>query len=872
MRILGNTVGFSYRSMLALNQMARALYSRMRTLLLILVLTLLAPLTHAQGTRADYERADALPGEWNTLVRNAEVRVRWLTPTYPVYQFDLPDGSSEWRTIDLDTSEVAPALDMERIAEQLRSLGITDPPRVTWFDAAQEDGQPLTIIFTLAGHGGLWSVHADASNLRELSPKDFPEQLGLKRANTDRSNGGGPATSVFVLNAHNEPVEFQWLDSSGDAKTYATLEPGQSHRQGTYTNHAWRVITTSGKTLGVYLATEEPGVIIAAKKSKREQDKEFQEVLGKVGFRSERVNPSPDGQYDVELGMYQVSLRNTETGEQTYLSEHHQSEEVEHEGVYWSPDSTKLVSLRVERAPRRKVHIVVSTPDERTPDDLQPELVTFDYVKPGDPIDQPKPALFSAERLGEIKLNNWPIGDTWSINRIQWAPDSSAFYYLYNERGHQTLRVVRVDAQTGDSRVIIEETSDTFINYSNKTYLNILHDRGEIIWMSERSGYNHLYRFDATTGELINPITEGDWVVRAVDHFDPDTGDLRLRIMGYHQDQDPYHIHYARVNIDGSGFTLLTQGDGTHAIDFSPDGAYYCDRYSRVDLPPVTELRRTSDGSKIARLAEADWSPLIRAGWNPPERFVAKGRDGKTDIWGFIQKPTNFDPSTKYPVIESIYAGPHGQHVPKSFSIWRGSRSLSELGFITVHIDGMGTNWRSKAFHDVAWKNIKDAGFPDRIAWMKAAAKDRPWMDLSRVGIFGVSAGGQNAMAALLWHNDFYKAAVADCGCHDNRMDKIWWNEAWMGYPIDASYSASSNRDNAHLLKGDLLLTVGELDQNVDPASTMQVVDALIKADKDFEFINFPGLGHGTIGSPYGKRRMRDFFVRSLWGVEPRRE
>jgi dipeptidyl aminopeptidase/acylaminoacyl peptidase len=202
----------------------------------------------------------------------------------------------------------------------------------------------------------------------------------------------------------------------------------------------------------------------------------------------------------------------------------------------------------------------------------------------------------------------------------------------------------------------------------------------------------------------------------------------------------------------------------------------------------------------------------------------------------------------------------------------QGSRSIAELGFITVHIDGMGTNWRSKAFHDVAWKNIKDAGFPDRIAWMKAAAETRPFMDIERVGIYGVSAGGQNAMAALLWHNDFYDAAVADCGCHDNRMDKIWWNEAWMGYPIDASYSASSNRDNAHLLEGDLLLTVGELDQNVDPASTMQVVDALIQADKDFEFINFPGLGHGTIGSPYGQRRMRDFFVRSLWDVEPRRE
>jgi dipeptidyl aminopeptidase/acylaminoacyl peptidase len=532
-----------------------------------------------------------------------------------------------------------------------------------------------------------------------------------------------------------------------------------------------------------------------------------------------------------------------------------------------------FVTMRVERALRREVHIVESTPGGLEPDTLQPKLITFDYTKPGDPIDQPRPVLFVADSLfKERPIDNTPIGDTWSINRIEWAPDSSAFYYLYNERGHQALRVVRVDAETGESRVVIDETSDTFINYSDKTYLNILHDRNQIIWMSERSGWNHLYRFDLSTGELINPITHGEWVVRSVEHFDPESGDLLLRVMGCHDDQDPYHVHYARVHIDGSGFTLLTEGDGTHDIEFSPNGAYYTDRYSRVDLPPVVELRRTSDGSKIATLAEADWSELISAGWNPPERFVAKGRDGETDIWGFIQYPTNFDLSNKYPVIESIYAGPHGFHVPKSFSIWRGSRSIAELGFITVHIDGMGTNWRSKAFHDVAWKNIKDAGFPDRIAWMKAAAETRPFMDIERVGIYGVSAGGQNAMAALLWHNDFYDAAVADCGCHDNRMDKIWWNEAWMGYPIDASYSASSNRDNAHLLEGDLLLTVGELDQNVDPASTMQVVDALIQADKDFEFINFPGLGHGTIGSPYGQRRMRDFFVRSLWDVEPRRE
>jgi dipeptidyl aminopeptidase/acylaminoacyl peptidase len=221
-------------------------------------------------------------------------------------------------------------------------------------------------------------------------------------------------------------------------------------------------------------------------------------------------------------------------------------------------------------------------------------------------------------------------------------------------------------------------------------------------------------------------------------------------------------------------------------------------------------------------------------------------------------------------VIEQIYAGPQGAFVPKRFMPFSGAQALAQLGFIVVQIDGMGTNWRSKAFHDVCWKNLGDAGFPDRILWMKAAAKKDPSMDLTRVGIYGGSAGGQNALGGLLTHPEFYKVGAADCGCHDNRMDKIWWNEAWMGWPVGPHYAEQSNVTNAHKLQGKLLLTVGELDHNVDPASTMQVVNALIKADKDFELVVFPGADHGAGGSRYGERRRRDFFVRHLLGVEPR--
>ena len=316
----------------------------------------------------------------------------------------------------------------------------------------------------------------------------------------------------------------------------------------------------------------------------------------------------------------------------------------------------------------------------------------------------------------------------------------------------------------------------------------------------------------------------------------------------------------------------MTKSNGTHKWRFSPDRDYILDTWSRVDHPPVTELRLASDGSLVCVLETADWDELIATGWRPPERFVAKARDGESDIHGIIVRPTNIAPDAEYPVIEKIYAGPQGAFVPKSFGRARDVAALAELGFIVVQIDGMGTSHRSKAFHDICWHNLGDAGFPDRIAWMKAAAARYPQIDLTRVGIYGGSAGGQNALRALLAHGDFYKVGAADCGCHDNRMDKIWWNELWMGWPIGPHYEEQSNVTQAHRLTGKLLLTVGELDRNVDPASTMQVVNALIKADKDFDMIVVPGGGHGIGERPYGRRRRMDFFVRHLHGVEPRRQ
>jgi dipeptidyl aminopeptidase/acylaminoacyl peptidase len=393
-----------------------------------------------------------------------------------------------------------------------------------------------------------------------------------------------------------------------------------------------------------------------------------------------------------------------------------------------------------------------------------------------------------------------------------------------------------------------------------------LNDGKEIVWASERDGWKHLYLYDGVTGRLKNQITKGNWVVRFVDRIDEQARQIWFQASGMHAGKDPYFTHYFRINFDGSGLTPLTDADGTHTAAFSQDRKYYVDTWSRVDLPPTSQLRRTSDQKVILELEKGDISALTGAGWTPPEVFSAMGRDGKTDIWGVIHRPANFDASKKYPVIEAIYAGPQGSFVPKSFSVT--AQALTELGFIVAQIDGMGTANRSKAFHDAAWRDLGDAGFPDRILWHKAVAAKYPYYDITRVGIYGTSAGGQNSTGGVLFHPEFYKAAVSNSGCHDNRMDKIWWNEQWMGWPLGPHYSASSNVDNAYRLQGKLLLVVPEMDTNVDPASTYQVVNALIRANKKFDLLTVPGGGHGAGGAFY-QRLLQDFFVHHLHGVEP---
>ncbi len=806
-------------------------------------------------------------------VLNAQVLLQWIDPDTCWYRRQTAGGGSEFIRVDLKAGTRAPLFNPARLAAALSGQlsRPVDPAALPLETATLAAGR---LIMLISDSAQVLSCDLESYQIAVASPEQLGE-LRIPLGGRPRpSRDGGPATSLLVVNGTQTPVSMVWLDSGGQRHPYGTIKPGDSFRQHTYTGHAWAFERPDGSAIGYLRARREPRIVVLDGKplpappsnpgAGENSDQPEQSEPPGVPPRNPAI--SPDGAREVVFRDHNALLRTIADNSERVLTTDGTADDSYGGPVFWSPDSSHVVVLRSTTGQDHKVFYVQSSP----PDQLQPKLHSYDYLKPGDRIPQSRPRLFDAGAGKPIAIPEDLFPNPWSIDEIAWAADSSRFTFLYNQRGHQVMRVIAVDAAGGAASAIVDEHSDTFIDYSQKTYRHDVPGTGEIVWASERDGWNHLYLYDGRSGKVINQITKGPWVVRGVDRIDDEHRQVWFRCAGIVPGQDPYFIHYARINFDGTGMTLLTAGDGTHQVSYSPDRRYIVDTWSRADLPPVTEIRRTSDGSPVVELERAECSGLLAGGWKPPTPLVAKGRDGVTDIYGLILWPRDFDESHRYPVVESIYAGPHDAFVPKGFRERHGHEEFTDRGFVVVLIDGMGTNWRSRAFHDVCWKNVADAGFPDRIAWIKAAAAEYPQLDLDNagrgVGIYGGSAGGQNAMRALIDHHDFYKVCVADCGCHDNRMDKIWWNEAWMGWPVGPEYEASSNVAQAGKLEGKLLLVWGEMDENVDPASSMQVVSALVKADKDFEMLIMPNTGHGSAESPYGRKRRLQFFLKNLKG------
>lgn len=833
-------------------------------------------------------------------IGRGQVDAHWLADGCRFwYRVTLADGGSEFVLVDAERGLRQPAFDHEAAARWLSDQMGKE------VDARRLPFRELD--FTESGEGGIAlrgpgiRCRLDVSSGQFTRLEGTPSGAQIRLFQPPRpSRDEGDETRLVVRNELAVPLKFFWIDRGGERIPYGEIGPGSSREQHTWAGHVF-LVEGEGVSGGACFAVPEDGgevvldqAAVAAIGRERTAGDRPRGQRGRGSRGPGRGVPltgrgaaSPNGQWAGTVRDDKLWIVNRESGAETMLAGDADAANTfrrdtsrarlvgmqyelpeapaDQPDLVWSPKGDYLIAWQTTQVPERRVHYVESSPRGG----LQPELRSYPYLKAGDPLPVPRPRLFRLADLAELPVSTGLFPNPWELRMLRWSEDGTRAFLLYNERGHQLIRLLELELATGAVRTVVEERSDTFIHYSDpgKSELRWL-PGGQLLWASERSGWNHLYRFDIASGAVVNAITAGEWNVRRIEQVDDAAGVVWFFAVGILPGQDPYHEHFCRVNFDGSDLRVLTAGDGTHEIEWSPDRRYFIDRWSRVDQPPVHELR-SAEGEAVCLLEEADLSLFRQRGGELPVRFVAKGRDGETDIWGIIHFPSNMRDGFRYPVLEQIYAGPHDQHVPKRFQTRHGARRLADEGFIVVQIDGMGTAWRSKAFHDVCWRNLKDAGFPDRIAWIRSAAGQFPQMDIGRVGVYGGSAGGQNAMAAVLWHSDSYRAAAADCGCHDNRMDKIWWSEQWMGWPVGEQYDACSNTVNAHRLGGALLLSVGELDRNVDPASTTQVVGQLIAADRDFEFLFVVGAGHGAGETPWAAQRRLEFFRRHLGGPEP---
>jgi dipeptidyl aminopeptidase/acylaminoacyl peptidase len=553
--------------------------------------------------------------------------------------------------------------------------------------------------------------------------------------------------------------------------------------------------------------------------------------------------------------------------------------------LLWSPDSKKIATFQQDQRRDGEMYLVPVT-------NTHPELQAWKYPLVGDKsVTMIERVIIDVDAQRVIRLKMPPDqhrstlcdniacdGDT--MADVEWSPDEKHLAFVSTSRDHKQEWVRVADAETGDVREVMTETTPKFYESGNgKINWRFLPESNELLWFSERDNWGNLYLYDLATGKLKNQITHGPGNVTRVLHVDKKAHVIYFVGVGKEQDRDPYFEHFYRVNFDGSGLKLLTPENANHQVRVSRDGSFFTDTYSTPTEPQVTVVRNP-DGKTVMDVARQDISKLVAAGWKPLVPIKVKGRDGTTDLYGFMFKPTHFDAAKKYPIINYVYPGPQtGSCGNREFqAAHRDMQALAELGFIVVCIDGMGTPFRSKAFHEAYYANLGDNTIPDQLAGMRDLAKRYPFIDLDRVGIWGHSGGGNATVAAMLHYPDFFKVGIAESGNHDQRDYEDDWAEKWAGLEVTkpdgtSNYDSQANQNFAKNLKGHLLLAHGTMDDNVPPNNTLLLVDALIKANKDFDLLMIPNVPHNYgPASQYMMRRRWDYFVRYLAGGIPPRE
>ncbi|KUM78480.1 S9 family peptidase [Streptomyces curacoi] len=543
----------------------------------------------------------------------------------------------------------------------------------------------------------------------------------------------------------------------------------------------------------------------------------------------------------------------------------------------WSPDSRRVLTHRTDMRGVRETHLVDALPADGGP----PELRTQRFAHPGDErmplaefvvldVESGKTVPALAEPVAMPLMS--PISRRWAW----WAEDSSAVYYLSSTRDMGTLSLHRLDPTSGEVRTVLTESGPTRVEPTQllgaAPMVRVLSDGTEVLWYSQRDNWGHLYLHGTRDGELRARVTQGDWAVQEILHVDEDRRVVYFLASGLVAD-DPYRRTVCRAGLDGSGFAKVTDDDLDHVVTVPPGAGYFIDSASTNALPPVTTVRGW-DGRVRVELARADVSRLLETGWTPPERFRVTAADGHTEIHGMLYRPHGFDPAARYPVLDHPYGFPSATRVVPCFDpgyYGYDAEALAALGFVVVAIDGRGSPGRDKAFHDASYGRVGDAaGLDDHVAALRELSRSRPWMDLDRVGVFGMSSGGFAAVRAMLDHPDVFKAGVAECGVHDLRYAEQGVAEMYNGPFDDEAYAAASNVDIADRLTGKLLLVHGGLDDSFSPHLTMRLVERLIAADKDFELLIVPGSDHAFVGyDHYVNRRRWDFLVRHVRGAEP---
>ncbi len=594
---------------------------------------------------------------------------------------------------------------------------------------------------------------------------------------------------------------------------------------------------------------------------------------------------SPDGRSRAFIRDHNLFVQDLETGEELQLShdghpdysyantygwydlmEGENGSRPENFFVNWAPDSRKLLTYVTDISMAEKMYLLDFSIDSL----FRPRLLSYYRGSPGDTtLVWNKPVVFDLDTGSKTFLEVDPIPHFMGVP-FSWTEASDSLYALYPHRGFKQADVIKIDLATGRSHVLVSERSNTSVEYTNLIMRRI--GEGRLLFSSQASGWHHLYIYDWKSGDLINPVTSGDFVVKSVLHIDEEKGIIYFLAGGREPGRNPYYDHLYRVDLDGNNLSLLTPEDAHHQVSLSPCRRYFTNNYSRVDLPTVSLLRELESGETLFEISRADAGELLASGWTPPLPFTVKGRDGVTDIHGVIYQPENFNPRKKHPIIDYTYTGPHTSTTPKSFSnaLMNIQNPLRAFGFAIVVVDGMGTAHRSKAFRDVSYMNM-GYNLDCHVAAIRQLAAEYSWMDTTRIGIYGHSAGGYDAGRALLQYPDFYKVGVASAADHDHRMEKAWWPEMYMGYPAGDFYHEQSNVTNAHKLEGRLLIAHGGIDENVNPSATYKLAEYLIRAGKDFDMLILPGTNHsfGRADGDYFTKIRWNYFIKHLLPAEP---